>query len=65
MKKFEQLIDEKLISTTLNSGDTVTFLESRLIDDMVQINFPQKQLVEFIGKLKGGSKRKIFMQILG
>jgi len=62
MKKSKNSIEDEL--DEFYNGDTVTFLEVRFTDKMIQVAFPYKELSGFFRKLKGGSKKRVFMQIL-
>lgn len=62
MKKTKKQIDDEL--DEFYNGSFVAFVEVRYTDKMVYVGFPFKDVTEFIRKLKGRSKKKVFMQIL-
>ena len=42
----------------------MNFVEIRFTDKMIQVGFPFKDIKGFFNKLKGGAKKKVFLQIL-
>lgn len=62
MKKSKKQIDDEL--DEFYNGSSVAFLEVCYTDKMVYVGFPFKDVTGFVRKLKGGKKKRIFLQIL-
>lgn len=63
-ENFKQLFNERSVTYPLNKKVARVFLDIQFVDNMIRVDFSQGQLAGFISKLKGGSKKKLFMQIL-
>lgn len=62
MKKSKKQIEDEL--DEFYNGSSVAFIEVRYTDKMIYVGFPFKDIMGFFRKLKGRSKKKVFMQIL-
>lgn len=62
MKSFKKLFNERASNCVLSKEAKGVYLDIQFNGDMVHIGISQRQLAGLIGKVKGGSKKKILIQ---
>jgi hypothetical protein len=64
MKSFKKLFNESAANCVSSKEATGVLLDIQFNGDIIHLGISQRQLVGLIGKLRGGSKKRLFIQLL-